>query len=89
MKTVRVRVHGRVQGVWYRGTARTEAQRLDLSGWVRNRADGTVELLLQGAAAAVEAMLAWCRVGPSGADVTRLDVEDAGRDDTLADFQIR
>lgn len=89
MKTVRVRVHGRVQGVWYRGTARGEAERLGLHGWVRNRSDGSVELLLQGDGAALEEMLAWCRVGPPGADVTRLDVDDAEGYDTLSDFQIR
>lgn len=89
MKTVRVRVHGRVQGVWYRGTAAGEAERLGLHGWVRNRSDGSVELLLQGDAARVEEMLAWCRVGPPVGNVTRLDVDDAERDDALSDFQIR
>jgi acylphosphatase len=89
VKAVGVRVHGRVQGVWYRGTTWTEAQRLGLAGWVRNRSDGTVEAHFQGDPVAVEAMLAWCRVGPPGARVTQLDVEDAERDGTLADFQIR
>jgi len=89
VRTVRVDVQGRVQGVWYRATAQDEARRLGLDGWVRNRADGGVQLLLQGAASAVDAMLAWCRVGPPAAEVTQVDVADAGHDDALSGFQIR
>lgn len=89
MRTVRVDVQGRVQGVWYRATAQGEARRLGLHGWVRNRSDGSVQLLLHGAATAVDAMLAWCRVGPPAAEVTQVDVADADHDDTLSGFQIR
>ncbi len=89
MRTVRVEVHGRVQGIWYRATAQGQARRLGLDGWVRNCSDGSVQLLLQGAAAGVDAMLAWCRVGPPAADVTQVDVADADHDDTLSGFQIR
>ncbi len=89
MRAVEVRVHGRVQGVFFRASTRTEAQRLRLTGWVSNRSDGTVQARLQGDPAAVEAMVAWCRIGPPGAEVTRLDVEDAEADDTLSEFRIR
>lgn len=89
MRAVEVRVHGRVQGVWFRGSTRDEARRLGLAGWVSNRSDGTVQARLQGDPAAVEAMVAWCRIGPPGAEVTRLDVEDAEADDTLSEFRIR
>jgi acylphosphatase len=89
VKAVEVRVHGRVQGVLFRASTRIEAQRLGLTGWVRNRSDGTVQARLQGDPAAVEAMVAWCRIGPPGAEVTRLDVEDAEADDTLSEFRIR
>jgi len=89
VKAVTIRVHGRVQGVWFRGSTRTEAQRLGLAGWVRNRADGTVEARAQGDPGAVDALVAWCRVGPAGAEVARLEVEDAAPDDALADFRIR
>ena len=89
MRAVEVRVHGRVQGVWFRGSTRDEARRLGLAGWVSNRSDGTVQARLQGDPAAVEAMVAWCRIGPPGAEVTRLDVEDAEADGTLSEFRIR
>jgi acylphosphatase len=69
---VRVRIEGRVLGVWYRGWTVAEAKRRGLSGWVRNRSDGSVEALFAGPAAAVEAMLAACREGPPAARVTRV-----------------
>ncbi|MCC7272994.1 MAG: acylphosphatase, partial [Alphaproteobacteria bacterium] len=60
----RLRIAGRVQGVWYRAWTVETAQALGLRGWVRNRADGSVEALLIGPAAAVDAMAARCRQGP-------------------------
>jgi acylphosphatase len=77
MKTVRARISGRVQGVWYRGWTVETAHRLGLEGWVRNRADGSVEALFHGAEGAVNAMLELCRQGPPAARVDRLDVETA------------
>ncbi len=72
MKTVTVRVTGRVQGVWYRGWTEGEAARLGLSGWVRNEADGSVRALLHGPDGAVEEMLALMRGGPPAARVDRV-----------------
>jgi len=72
----RVVVEGFVQGVGYRDFARRAALRLRISGWVRNRWDGTVEALIQGAPADVEAMLAEMRRGPRGATVTGLELLD-------------
>lgn len=69
-------VHGRVQGVFYRASAEQEAARLGVAGWVRNRPDGTVEMVLEGDDAALEGMLDWARRGPGRADVTRVDVSD-------------
>lgn len=57
-------IRGRVQGVWYRGWTVEQAGRHGLSGWVRNRSNGTVEVVFAGAVDAVEAMLAACRSGP-------------------------
>jgi acylphosphatase len=71
----RLVVHGRVQGVWYRGSMQTEATRLAVGGWVRNQPDGTVEAEVEGETAAVEALIAWARCGPSGARVTEIAVE--------------
>jgi acylphosphatase len=72
----RVRVHGRVQGVWFRAATREEARRQGVSGWVRNRPDGSVEAVFEGPAAAVEALLAFVGRGPPGARVTRVEVEE-------------
>ena len=70
---VRLVIHGWVQGVWYRGWTQDTAAALGLSGWVRNRRDGTVEVLLVGAPATVEAMIAHCRDGPPAARVDHID----------------
>jgi acylphosphatase len=64
-----VRVVGVVQGVWFRASTRDEARRRGLDGWVRNLPDGGVEAVFEGEEAALEGMLAWCRVGPPGARV--------------------
>jgi acylphosphatase len=68
-----------VQGVWYRESCRREAQRLGVTGWVRNRQDGAVELEAEGAEAAVAQLVTWCRLGPpaaqvAGVELTELDV---------------
>jgi acylphosphatase len=73
---LRVVVEGFVQGVGYRDFTRRAALRLNVSGWVRNRPDGAVEALLQGAAGDVEALVAEMRRGPRGAEVASLCVED-------------
>jgi acylphosphatase len=70
--SVRLRIQGRVQGVWYRGWVVAEAQELGLSGWVRNRRDGSVEALISGPEPAVRAMIERCRRGPSAARVDDL-----------------
>jgi acylphosphatase len=74
MQTLILVIHGRVQGVWFRESMRLRAEQLGITGWVRNRADGTVEAVVQGEDDAVSAMLDWARVGPPQASVTRLDV---------------
>jgi acylphosphatase len=73
----RLRIHGRVQGVFYRAWAIETARSLGLKGWVRNRADGTVELAAWGPEGALDALLARCREGPPAAQVERIEVRDA------------
>jgi acylphosphatase len=70
----RVVISGLVQGVYFRATARQMALRHGLCGWVRNRADGKVEALVEGESAAVQAFIAWCHEGPRGARVTDVQV---------------
>jgi acylphosphatase len=74
---VRVRIEGRVQGVWYRAWAMREAEARGLDGWVRNRADGSVEALFSGEPSAVSEMVDQCRQGPPAAIVTRVTAEPA------------
>jgi acylphosphatase len=79
-RTCRLTIRGRVQGVWFRESMRLEAERLGVTGWVRNRVDGTVEAVVQGQARAVEAMIAWARRGPEAAQVSGVEVADAQGD---------
>lgn len=76
MRRAHVIVHGRVQGVGYRPWTEMEATARGLSGWVRNRRDGTVEAVLVGDDAAVNAMLHAMRHGPPAAVVEALDIDD-------------
>ena len=75
MSAKRLTIAGRVQGVGYRAWMRREAERLGVSGWVRNRGDGVVEALVYGDAAAVEELLRACRLGPPLAGVTSITEE--------------
>ena len=72
----RVRVHGRVQGVFFRDSCRREAASRRVTGWVRNCSDGTVEAWFEGQPDAVEALVAWARRGPSHAEVDSADVDE-------------
>jgi len=82
-KTLRLRITGRVQGVGYRLWATRTAAGLRLRGWIRNRSDGSVELLATGAREAVAALVEACRQGPLGARVTAVTVADAEDDGSL------
>ena len=76
MAEIRVRliVHGRVQGVYFRAYTEREANRLGVNGWVRNRSDGTVEILAEGEDTKVGEIIAWSRHGPGMARVENVDV---------------
>ena len=89
LKAVDVRVHGAVQGVFYRRSAQSEARRLGLDGWVKNLSDGSVALHLQGEPTVVDEMVGWCRVGPPGAEVGWLDVQASSPDGSLSGFEVR
>jgi acylphosphatase len=72
----RVVVHGRVHGVFFRDSVRRLAAEQGVAGWVRNTWDGTVEAAFEGAPEAVARLVDYCREGPSGARVERVDVDD-------------
>ena len=73
----RVRISGRVQGVFFRAWTREQAERLGVTGWVRNCTDGSVEAQIEGDRAAVEQMLALFDYGPPGAQVRQVESVDA------------
>ena len=74
-KTLHLVIHGRVQGVFFRDSMRSEAQYLAVSGWVRNRSDGAVEALVQGEPDAVDALVRWAHLGPERARVEQVEIE--------------
>jgi acylphosphatase len=80
-------IHGRVQGVGFRDSMRWEAERLGVTGWVRNRRDGTVEAVVAGSADAVTEIVHWAHRGPPAAQVTRVVI--AAADGTFAAFEWR
>jgi acylphosphatase len=84
----RVVVHGRVQGVFFRGSTAERAREVGVNGWVRNRPDGTVEAVFEGSAAQVEEMLRYCRKGPPWARVERVE-EFEEAPENLGGFGIR
>jgi acylphosphatase len=84
----RVVVRGRVQGVFFRDATRREAQRRGITGWVRNRDDGTVEAHLEGDGEDVAVLVGWCRDGPRHADVDNVGVREV-EPEGLAGFAIR
>ena len=76
-KAVRLIISGRVQGVWFRGWTVEQANELALDGWVRNRADGTVEALVVGPELDVDRMIEYCRKGPRLALVRDIEIQEA------------
>lgn len=75
-KRVVARVEGMVQGVYFRDYAQKEARSLALSGWVRNRPDGTVEVVMEGEAEKVEQLIAWLHIGSPQAEVKEVQVTE-------------
>ena len=75
MSDIRVRliIYGRVQGVWFRDSTRREALMLELCGWIKNRPDGSVEVLAEGPEENVEKLIKYCHQGPAHAQVSNVD----------------
>lgn len=76
-RRVTLRIQGKVQGVFFRESARAEATRLGLAGWVRNRSDGAVEAVVEGAPAVLEEFIRWCHRGPTQARVSGVERTDS------------
>lgn len=87
MPTVHLFIRGKVQGVFYRASAKDVAKELKLTGWVKNTADGEVEAVVAGDQLAVEQFIKWCKEGPKNANVSTVDV-DLIADEFFEDFCI-
>lgn len=88
MKRIQVEVRGRVQGVFFRQTALEEATRLGLTGWVRNRDDGSVEAVAEGAETALAAFVQWCHRGPPAAQVASVVASEAPATSEFSRFEV-
>jgi acylphosphatase len=89
IRTVNIRVWGKVQGVFYRATAQEVAEGLGLNGWVRNCPDGTVEALASGDNESVAAFIDWCKKGPRKAEVQEVQVNDVETTKLESGFFVR
>lgn len=89
MKTrVHVTISGRVQGVWYRASTKDQADKLRLTGWVRNTSKGDVEAVFEGEERRVDEMIAWCHRGPRFAQVADVNVKHEPFADEFRGFAI-
>ncbi len=86
---VHIVVHGRVQGVFYRASTQEKAKQLGLAGWVKNRLDGSVELVAEGDREKTEELAEWCRVGPERAQVSFVDTNWESYTGEFNEFTIR
>jgi acylphosphatase len=87
-RRVSLRIRGKVQGVFFRESTRIEATRLGLTGWVRNRDDGSVEAVAEGEQAALEDFIRWCHRGPQAARVTDVERTESEPTDEFRAFTV-
>lgn len=88
LKKVQLVVRGRVQGVYFRASTQREARRLGLTGWVRNRPDGSVEIVAEGEEVAIRELFGWAQKGPSAARVDRVETRWRSYAGEFPDFRI-
>ena len=88
LKQLHLMVRGRVQGVFFRASAQREARRLGLTGWVKNKSDGSVEILAEGEETSIRELYSWAQKGPSAARVDRVDTRWRSFTGEFADFRI-
>ncbi len=87
-KRVHVLIKGRVQGVFFRAATQREAKRLGITGWVKNRPDGAIELMAEGEEDAIRELTSWANHGPSAARVDSVDVRWRGYTGEFPEFSI-
>ena len=89
MKRLHVYISGRVQGVFFRAETQRAAKGFNLTGWVRNMADGRVEVLFEGEDKNIDKMIAWCHIGPPAAQVQEVLIEEKSYTGEFNDFGIK
>lgn len=89
MASVDLKIYGQVQGVFFRQSAKIEADKLGLTGWIRNDSDGTVETLAVGPKDNLDQFIKWCKKGPEGASVDRVDVNRLGSSEEFHNFSVK
>lgn len=77
MKHLDIRIHGRVQGVFFRDSAREQAEKLGLNGWARNEPDGSVYIEVEGDETALNQFTVWCQLGSKAAQVSKVTITEA------------
>ena len=77
MRTIHIRISGKVQGVFFRASAKEIADKLKITGWVKNTPEGDVEIMAEGVPDNIEKFIQWCKKGPSNAVVSHLDFIEA------------
>lgn len=87
MKRLQIRVYGQVQGVFFRDSAKKEADKLGLGGFVRNEADGTVYIEAEGEKEKLEEFLKWCRKGPPFSQVDKAEEKWSGELKHFKEFE--
>lgn len=87
-KCVQLIIRGRVTGVYFRASAQREAKRLGITGWVRNRNDGSVEIMAEGDEDVIKELVSWSHHGPTAARVDGVDVRWRGYSGEFSDFRI-
>lgn len=87
-KRIHLIVRGRVQGVYFRAAAQREARRLGIMGWVRNRNDGSVEMVAEGEEDSVKELASWANHGPSAARVDNVDIRWRSYTGEFSEFAI-
>ena len=89
MRSVKITIHGRVQGVFFRDSAKRKAEQIGIFGWVKNAVGGTVEILAQGEPEKLNEFIQWCKKGPQGAKVERVEVEKVNNEKDFKNFGIK
>ncbi len=89
MKRLELKIYGRVQGVFFRTSAAAQAQSLNLNGWVGNRPDEGVEIIVEGEEGVLKKFLDWCKIGSELAKVERVEVKWDEATNEFKDFKIK